>query len=63
MKHQRVDLAAYSRLFAVKPTVLAEFLGELPDPAGNKPMIQGSNIISLAEHRKAVASDVECRHG
>ncbi|WP_082546082.1 XRE family transcriptional regulator [Rhodanobacter sp. Root627] len=63
MKYQRVDLVAYSRLFAVKPPVLVEFLGEQSVPVGNKSLPQADNVISLAERRKVIGSDTGCRCG
>ncbi|QIL19639.1 XRE family transcriptional regulator [Thermomonas sp. HDW16] len=62
MEHQRMNLEAYSRLFCVKKSVLAEFLAEsLASPAPNEIPPVENNVIFLAERRQIVGSEVARR--
>ena len=63
MRHHRLDLDAYCRSFAVKASVLAEFLAEsfvLPEDAGSQ---LTSNVVFLAERRMGAGLGSERRRG
>jgi len=62
MKHKRVGLDAYCRLFAVKTPVLTEFLAEPLLLGPDTPTTTDNNVISLADRRKTIGSDAKCRH-
>lgn len=55
MDHRRLAFEAYSRLFSVRPSVVAEFL-QTPSnpPVEPAEVFEASNIISLAERRRTV---------
>ena len=55
MDHRRLGLDAYSRLFAVGPSVVEEFLqAQSKAPIEHAEPFEVSNIISLAERRRTV---------
>lgn len=62
MAHQRKDLEAYSRLFAVRPPILEQFLTESVSLLKEEDRsIAGGNVISLAERRKISTQEGERR--
>ena len=54
MEHRRLSMDSYSRLFAVKTPVVAEFLQTPSDPTTDDVVLNAGNVISLAERRKIV---------